>query len=192
MTSKHRLPRSLLALAACASCAVAHEWYPAGWEHARRNENAARGLAYANQSCELGSPAWALPASTTVAAFESFHLHLAYAAGNTAQAAAVAAFKTALIAAGASSTCPNTLSDTSTVFCYSQTITSFTSSSQEDPFYNQDFFAFVGNSYFTTALTFAMRSRMADLAATYNVDVFVHPNSGCPGLDHLRWSLFFE
>jgi hypothetical protein len=126
-----------------------------------------------------------------VSAFESFHLHLAYAAGNTAQVAAVAAFKTALIAAGASSTCSST-ADTADLFCYSQTINSFDSASKQDPFYNQDFFAFVGNSYFASALTFAMRSRMADLATTYNVDVFVHPNSGCPGLDHLRWSLFFE
>ena len=141
-----RLPLLLL----CASVARAHIWFPPSWNasHAHR--------ALTTSGCT--SPAWSATATAgTATAFQSFHLHLAWAAGNTAQVAAVAAFKTALIStAGASATC-GSLSDTSNYFCYSQTINSYTSSSKQDPFYNQDMFIFVGTTYFKSALSFAMR-----------------------------------
>jgi len=69
------------------------------------------------------------------------------------------------------------------------TISDYDSSQKQDPFYNQDLFIFMGKSYFQKGMSWAMRYRSADVAATYDVDAFVHPNSGCPGNDHLRWSL---
>ena len=135
----------------CLASAISHIWFPEGWHH----ENvSARELT--TSGCT--SPAWSTTATSgTTTAFSSFHLHLAWAAGNTAQVAAVAAFKTLLIStANASASC-SSLTDTSTYFCYSQTINSYTSSSKQDPFYNQDMFIFVGASSFKTALSLAMR-----------------------------------
>jgi len=62
----------------------------------------------------------------------------------------------------------------------------------QDPFYNQDMFIFTGATYFTTAVLFASRYRMGDLASSYDIELLLHPNSGCPGSDHLRWSIFFQ
>ena len=137
------------------------------------------------------NPLWS-QASTSTQTFSSFHLHVSWAAGNTEQAAAVTSFKTAIISAGASSSC-SAVSDTSDYFCYSMVMNDYTATAKQDPFYNYEMFIFVGATYFKDAVTFAMRYRMADLASTYGVDVLVHPNSQyCPGNDHLRWSIFFE
>ena len=62
----------------------------------------------------------------------------------------------------------------------------------QDPFYNQDMFIFTGATYFTTAVLFASRYRMGDFASSYDIELLLHPNSGCPGSDHLRWSIFFQ
>ena len=144
--------RALLLLSACVP-SVAHIWFPDGWV---QNASSPRGLTTSDCTSNT-SPQWTSgPSSMTT--FESYHLHLAWAAGNTAQAAAVTSFKNYLISvAGASSSCPNDLSDTSTYFCYSQTINSYNSSSKQDPFYNQDMFIFVGTSFFKSAMSFAMR-----------------------------------
>jgi hypothetical protein len=132
---------------------VAHTWFPAGWVH---GNGSARGLTTSDCASTVSSPQWTSgPASNTT--FESYHLHVAWAAGNTAQAAAVTSFKSWLISvANATASC-STLSDTATYFCYSQTINSDTSSSKQDPFYNQDMFIFVGTAFFKSAMSFAMR-----------------------------------
>jgi hypothetical protein len=121
------------ALLLCLSTARAHTWFPDGW--VQRHENAS-GRELTTSGCT--SPAWSTAATSGVTtAFSSFHLHLAWAAGNPAQVAAVAAFKAALISvANASSSCAS-LTDSSTYFCYSQTITSYASAAKQDPFYNQ-------------------------------------------------------
>lgn len=169
-----RLHGLFLALLAGAG---AHVWFP---PHALDNVTHARELTTAGCT----SPGWSTgPADA--ATFQSYHLHIAWAAGNTAQVAAVAAFKDYLISvAGADASC-GSLSDTAAYFCYSQTINSFTASSKQDPFYNvrppppppprrlaaapshrpstrpslfspqQDMFIFVGAKYLKAAVSFA-------------------------------------
>ena len=123
--------------------------------------------------------------------FESFHLHIAYSAGNTLEVSAVAKFLSYLeTVAGAASSCgSDDTSDTSDAFCYSMTIDDYDASQKQDPFFNMDVFIFVGASYFTTALQFAQRYHSADMVG-YDLTWMIHPNSGgCPGLDHLEWSM---
>jgi hypothetical protein len=130
--------------------------------------------------------------ATTATFFPSFHLHVAWAAGNTAQATAVANFKTAITTTGGASSSCTAKTDTSNYFCWSMDMNDYTASNKQDPFYNYEAFYFVGVSYIATAVQFGMRYRMADMSSTYGLDLLAHPNSGCPGNDHLRWSIFFQ
>jgi hypothetical protein len=56
------------------------------------------------------------------------------------------------------------------------------------------FFFFKRNNYClqSNCIVSSFTDRLGDLATTYDIDVLVHPNSGCAGSDHLRWSLFFQ
>lgn len=73
---------------------------------------------------------------------------------------------------------------------YSTEVNSYSTTRKTDPYYNSEAFFFIGKTYITKALSFAMRYRTADLAATYDVEAFLHPNSNlCQGLDHSAWSL---
>jgi len=128
-------------------------------------------------------------ASSSTANFNSFHLHIGYSAANALEVSAVSKFLTYLYSvAGASSTCTST-SDTATGFCYSQTITSYVASAKQDPFFNMDVFIFVGTAYLATAMQFAQRYHGADMVGT-DLTWLMHPNSDCPGLDHLQASYF--
>jgi len=129
-------------------------------------------------------------ASSSTSNFKSFHLHVGYSAANALEVSAAAKFLTYLYSvAGASSTCSDT-SDTATGFCYSQTITSYSASAKQDPFFNMDIFIFVGTSYLAKAMQYAQRYHTADMVGT-DLTWLLHPNSGtCPGLDHLQSSFF--
>ena len=121
--------RPLLALVVGAG---AHVWFP---PLARDNATLARELTTANCASTVLSPAWTTGPSTA-ALFSSYHLHIAWAAGNTAQVAAVAAFKGYLTSvAGASASC-SSVADTSTYFCISQTTNAYSASEKTNPFYN--------------------------------------------------------
>ena len=153
--------------------ASGHSWFPPSYKRALTAADCS-GSSIAN------NPKWATAYSTSPTdKFNSYHLHLAWSGGNTAQSAAAATFLSLLKSTAGAASSMASDNDLNDLFAYAMTIEDYSAAQKQDPFYSQDAFIFMGSSYFALGTSFAMRYRSADLAATYDVDAFVHPNSGC-------------
>ena len=95
--------------------ATAHVWYPDGHKSpARELTTSDTDSACMGASTSFGKPKWTSNSGTD--AFLSYHLHLAWASGNTQQSTGAAKFLSLLTSsAGASSTCSAT-TDTTDLF----------------------------------------------------------------------------
>ena len=156
--------------------ASSHSWFPPNYKRTLTTSDCSGVV----NGITANNPKWTTAYSTSpVDKFLSYHLHLAWAGGNTAQSAAAATFLSLVKSTAGADASMASESDTNDLFAYSQTIEDYSAQQKQDPFYSQDMFIFMGSSYFALGTSFAMRYRSADLAATYDVDAFVHPNSEC-------------
>jgi hypothetical protein len=128
-----------------------HIWFPDDYPENRR---------LTTEDCnDDGEPSWTSTSSTDTN-FLSFHLHIAWAAGNTAQVNAVNEFKAQLLSTGGASSSCTSIAETADYFCFAMTLNDYSTSNAQVRNIHHFSFSPLLLSFFSSVLCCCVREKI--------------------------------